>query len=96
MERYNQIFNKEEKEKVEEAFTAMTPEEKEQKVKDILDRLKDEDFGNIEQRNAFGSMMMALARASNKDKNSEARQFIKEIGKVFSNWSNGNFNKEKE
>jgi len=76
-----------------EAFQKMTPEEKAEKVKSQIERLVNEDFGNIDQRKALGSIIGSLVRSANEG-NKEAKGFLRELGKICSNWSNGNFIKE--
>lgn len=74
--------------KMNEQYETMTDEERSQRVSDIIERLKIEDFGNEEQRLAFSALIHELAIS----KNPEARKYIKELGKIMSNWSEGNFN----
>jgi len=77
---------------MEEAFASQTPEEKEKKVAEIIARLKGENFGSKEQRSQFGAMFGSLVREANGG-NKEASSYIRTLGKVLSNWGQGDFEK---
>ena len=81
--RYIKIFHEE--------FTKKTSKEKEKEVQEKIEKLIKENFGNVEQRKMMGSLIGSLVRSAN-DGNADAKSFLKELGKICSNWSNGNFN----
>lgn len=76
-----------------EGFEKKTDAEKEEEVKDAIEMLKDESFGNAEQRKKMAKVMYKICNS----KDGDAKKFVSEIGKVMSNWGEGNFDKaEKE
>ena len=87
MKRYKSKFTK----KL-EGFEKKTDAEKSQEVKDAIAMLKDESFGSDEQRKKLAKAMYKIVGS----KEVEAKSFVKELGKVMSNWSDGNFNKGEE
>ena len=76
-----------------EAFEKASDEDRKKKISDIISRLKSENFGNKEQRSAMSAMIGSLGREANSG-NDDAKKFLKELGKMMTNWSDGNFNKE--